>query len=128
MEDEIFGPILPVLKYSNLDEAIQTIKSLPKPLSCYVFSNSRGVKKKVMNELSFGGGGVNEAVMHVTNPNLPFGGVGPSGIGKYHGEAGFNEFTNYKGIIDKTTKFELNIKYSPLSSSKLWWIRRFFNF
>jgi aldehyde dehydrogenase (NAD+) len=128
MEDEIFGPILPVLKYSNLDEAIRTIKSLPKPLSCYVFSNSRSSKKKVMNQLSFGGGGVNEAVMHIANPNLPFGGVGPSGIGKYHGEAGFHEFSNYKGIIDKTTKFELNLKYSPLSRSKLWWIKRIFKF
>lgn len=86
------------------------------------------MKRDVMERISFGGGAINEAVMHITNPELPFGGVGNSGVGKYHGEAGFREFSNYKGILSKTTKFELNLKYYPLSRSKLWWIRRFFKF
>jgi aldehyde dehydrogenase (NAD+) len=81
-----------------------------------------------MRGISFGGGGVNEAVMHITNPNLPFGGVGNSGTGKYHGKAGFREFSNYKAILKKPTWFELNLKYAPLSKAKLRWIRSFFKF
>ncbi len=128
MADEIFGPLLPVISYSELSTAIDQVNSLPKPLSCYVFSNNSKMKRDVMERISFGGGAINEAVMHITNPELPFGGVGNSGVGKYHGEAGFREFSNYKGILSKTTKFELNLKYYPLSRSKLWWIRRFFKF
>lgn len=128
MQEEIFGPVLAVITFTDLDEAISKVKTLSKPLSCYVFSNNSLVKKKVMEEISFGCGGVNEAVMQITNPNLPFGGVGPSGIGKYHGEAGFREFSNFKGVIRKTTRFELNLKYHPLTKMKLWWIRTFFKF
>ena len=128
MEDEIFGPILPVIGYDDLDQAISKVNELPRPLSCYVFTNNRLSKLKVMEGISFGGGGVNEAVMHITNPDLPFGGVGTSGIGKYHGEAGFMEFSNGKGILSKPTWFELNLKYHPLSKGKLKWVRRFFKF
>ena len=128
MEDEIFGPILPVIGYDDLDQAISKVNELPRPLSCYVFTNNRLSKQKVMEGISFGGGGVNEAVMHITNPDLPFGGVGTSGIGKYHGEAGFMEFSNGKGILSKPTWFELNLKYHPLGKGKLKWVRRFFKF
>jgi len=128
MEDEIFGPILPVIGYDDLDAAINKVSELPRPLSCYVFTNKKGSEQKVMQGISFGGGGVNEAVMHITNPDLPFGGVGNSGTGKYHGEAGFREFSNYKAILKKPTWFELNLKYAPLSKAKLRWIRRFFKF
>ncbi len=128
MKDEIFGPLLPVIGYDDLDKAIQQVRSLPRPLSCYVFSKNEESREKILNEVSFGGGGVNEAVMHITNMDLPFGGVGPSGIGKYHGEAGFREFSNIKGVLSKPTWFELNLKYSPLSKTKLSWIRRFFKF
>ena len=86
MKDEIFGPILPVLTYTNLDSAIQKVLEQPKPLSAYVFTASKKNKKKVLQQLSFGGGMVNDAVMHVTNSNMPFGGVGTSGIGSYHGK------------------------------------------
>ena len=128
MEEEIFGPILPVIPYTDLDTAIEQVRSLPKPLACYVFSNNSEERKKVMQEISFGCGAENEAVMQITNRRLPFGGVGLSGIGKYNGEAGFGEFSNYKSILRKTTHFELSLKYHPLTKMKLWWIRTFFKF
>lgn len=125
MQEEIFGPLLPVISYNDLNSAIDKVKSLDRPLSCYVFSNNSKMKREVMEKISFGSGAMNEAVMQITNPNLPFGGVGSSGIGKYHGEEGFRTFSNYKGILSKPTWFELNFKYSPLTRSKLIWVRRF---
>ena len=92
MEEEIFGPILPVMTYTNLDEIIPIIKSKPKPLSCYVFTNDKKIKNRILTEISFGNGAINEAIMQVSNSNLPFGGVGASGIGSYHGESGFKTF------------------------------------
>jgi len=103
MQEEIFGPLLPVLTFKDLDKAIAQIGQLPKPLSCYTFTSKKSTKRKILKEISFGGGGVNEAVMHVVNPHLPFGGVGMSGIGNYHGQAGFDCFTHYKSILDKQT-------------------------
>ena len=84
------------------------------------------IKEKVLREISFGGGCVNDSIMHITNSNLPFGGVGNSGIGNYHGKAGFNAFTHYKSIMEKPTWFELNLKYYPYTKKKLKWVRRFF--
>ena len=124
MKDEIFGPILPILFYENIDEIIPKVKALSKPLSLYVFSDNKVLKNKIINELSFGGGAVNDAVMHISNPNLPFGGVGESGIGNYHGEAGFKTFSHEKSIFEKSNWFEPSIKYSPHTSSKLKWIKR----
>ena len=126
MKEEIFGPILPVLTFTEVDEVIENVRKFPKPLSLYVFTASRKTKNRVLNELSFGGGAVNEAVMHISNPHLPFGGVGTSGIGSYHGKAGFDCFTHYKSIMDKPTWVELPIKYSPYSKTKLTWLRRLF--
>jgi len=128
MQDEIFGPILPVIRYSNLSEAIQKVQQLPKPLSCYVFTTKASERKQILNTLSFGGGAVNDTVMHITNSNLPFGGVGLSGMGSYHGEAGFKTFSHYKSILHKANWLELPLKYSPLSNKKLWWIKQFFKF
>jgi aldehyde dehydrogenase (NAD+) len=127
MKDEIFGPILPILFYENIDEMIQKVKALSKPLSLYVFSDNKVLKNKIINELSFGGGAVNDAIMHITNPNLPFGGVGDSGIGNYHGEAGFKTFSHEKSIFEKSNWFEPSIKYSPHTSSKLKWLKRLMN-
>lgn len=124
MQEEIFGPILPVLRYTSLDEAINAIKSKPKPLALYLFTNDRSVKTKVTRELSFGGGAINDAIMHITNHHLPFGGVGESGIGSYHGEAGFKTFSHYKSMLEKPLRFEPNLKYSPHSKTKLKWIKR----
>ncbi|MAZ72865.1 MAG: aldehyde dehydrogenase [Flavobacteriaceae bacterium] len=124
MQEEIFGPVLPVLTYTNLDEAIAKVKRLPKPLSAYVFTSSAENREKVLQQLSFGGGAINDAVMHITNPKLPFGGIGNSGIGSYHGKAGFDCFTHPKSILQKATWLELPLKYFPHSKSRLQWIKR----
>lgn len=119
MQDEIFGPILPVLTYKNINDIIPIIKSKPKPLSCYVFTNDKKIKNKVLTEISFGNGAINESIMQISNSNLPFGGVGHSGIGSYHGESGFKTFTHYKSILEKPNWLELNLKYAPHSVRKL---------
>ncbi len=124
MQEEIFGPLLPVLTYDSIDEAITEVKKREKPLSCYIFTNDSSLKSKLLSEISFGGGAVNEAVMHISNSRLPFGGVGQSGTGSYHGEAGFKAFSHYKSVLEKATWFETKLKYSPYSEGKLKWIKR----
>lgn len=126
MEEEIFGPILPIIYYDDLDEAIAKVKEMPKPLSCYVFTKSKTSKNKILSEISFGGGCVNEAVMHLSNPNFGFGGVGDSGMGSYHGEEGFKAFSHFKSILDKPTWIEPNIKYYPHTPLKLKLLKFFF--
>jgi aldehyde dehydrogenase (NAD+) len=125
MQEEIFGPILPVIAFTKLDEAIKEMKDRPKPLSCYVFSTNRKIIKRVLYELSFGGGAVNDALMHISNSSLPFGGVGNSGTGSYHGEAGFRTFSHYKSILHKSAWLETSIKYPPYKSWKQRLIRLF---
>jgi len=124
MEEEIFGPILPVITYNDLQEAIDNVKSMPKPLSCYVFTKENTSKNKIFNEVSFGGGCVNDAVMHISNSHFGFGCVGDSGMGSYHGEDGFKAFSHYKSILDKSNLFEANLKYYPHSEKKLSLIKR----
>lgn len=119
MNEEIFGPILPIISYHELDDAITAIKTKDKPLSCYVFTEKKLEKEKVINEISFGGGAINDGVMHITNPHLPFGGIGGSGIGSYHGKHSFKTFSHYKSIISKPTWFEFPFKFYPLSLKKL---------
>jgi aldehyde dehydrogenase (NAD+) len=124
MEEEIFGPILPVISYDDTDAAIRLIKSKPKPLAFYLFTESKTLFKKIFNEVSFGGGALNDVLMHFSNDKLPFGGVGYSGIGSYHGEAGFKAFSHDKSFIKKSTLFELPVKYYPYAKWKLALIRR----
>ncbi len=119
MQEEIFGPILPVLTFTDLNQAVKNVQLLPKPLSCYVFTSSDQVKNKIIKEISFGGGAINDTIMHISNPNLPFGGVGSSGFGSYHGQAGFNCFSNFKSILDKPTWYESSLKYAPYTQRKL---------
>ncbi|MBS1775449.1 MAG: aldehyde dehydrogenase family protein [Bacteroidetes bacterium] len=119
MKDEIFGPILPVIPFTNLDETIAQVKSKPKPLACYIFSKDRRKTAQILTEISFGGGSINDSVMHLANTNLPFGGVGLSGIGSYHGQAGFDSFSHHKSIYEKPFWFELKLKYAPYSKRKL---------
>lgn len=119
MQDEIFGPILPVLTFTNLDDAIALVKENEKPLACYIYGKNKQHINKILNELSFGSGAINESVMHLTNSNLPFGGVGASGFGSYHGKFGFEAFSHYKSILSKPTWFELPLKYAPYSIKKL---------
>jgi aldehyde dehydrogenase (NAD+) len=124
MEDEIFGPVLPVLTYENINDVIRYVKSRPKPLALYLFTESSRLGKQVLEEVSFGGGGINEVLMHFSNDNLPFGGVGNSGMGSYHGEAGFSSFTHYKSILKKNTLFELPLKYYPYRKWKFSLLKR----
>jgi len=118
MQEEIFGPVLPIIEFDNLDWAIQQIKSRSKPLALYIFGKNRTNINRILHEVSFGGGAVNDAVMHLLNSNLPFGGVGDSGTGSYHGQYGFDAFTHYKSILDKSTLIEPPIKYAPYSDFK----------
>jgi len=124
MQEEIFGPILPVITYVDIDQALGLIKTLEKPLAAYVFSTDPKEYTKVLSELSFGGGAVNDVVMHLSNPHLPFGGVGHSGIGAYHGKHGMDCFSHRKSILYKKNWFEAPLKYPPLGSKKLKWIKR----
>ncbi|GGI42367.1 aldehyde dehydrogenase [Mammaliicoccus stepanovicii] len=113
MEDEIFGPILPIMSYDAFGDAIQFIKNKPKPLSLYLFSENENHTDEVINRISFGGGCINDTLLHVGNQHLPFGGVGHSGIGRYHGKASFDLFSNQKGIMFKTTKLETGVLFPP---------------
>ena len=124
MESEIFGPILPVIEYCDINELFNELKKKPKPLAAYLFTSQKRDKKKFIKELPFGGGGINEVIMQFTNPKLPFGGVGDSGFGSYHGKKGFIAFSHFKSIIDKPTFFELPLKYSPYSLKKFKIIKR----
>ena len=124
MKDEIFGPILPVISFTDIDAIIKEIKARPKPLSLYIFTKNNNIRDKILHEISFGGGAVNDAIMHITNSHLGFGGIGESGMGSYHGEAGFKDFSHFKSILQKPFGFEPNFKYPPYSKKKLSWIRR----
>ena len=126
MEDEIFGPILPIITFTDLNWAINQVKSRPKPLALYVFTESKKIKNKLLNEISFGGGGINETLVHLANHNLPFGGVGSSGTGNYHGKFGFDNFSHQKAIHDKPTWFEPGLKYPPYTEFKFKIIKKLF--
>lgn len=119
MQEEIFGPILPILTYKNLDEAIQKVIEGEKPLSAYIFSNNAKEQTKILEKLSFGGGCINDTLMHISNHHLPFGGVGNSGLGNYHGRFGFDAFSHQKAILDKSIYLEPELKYPPYTDGKL---------
>lgn len=123
MEDEIFGPILPIISYHDIDEAIAGILKRPKPLALYLFTSEKQVQEKVLQEVSFGGGCINDTITHVANPRLPFGGVGNSGIGGYHGRYSFETFSHMKSILKKSTRLNLPILYPPYAG-KLQTIKR----
>lgn len=118
MRDEIFGPILPVLSYQNIDEAIDYINKNEKPLAFYYFGKNKKAKK-ILAQTSSGGACINDVLMHIANHNLPFGGVGNSGLGKYHGRESFLAFTNQRGIISTPTWIDLRLKYVPFKFFKL---------
>lgn len=125
MEDEIFGPILPMMTFDRLDEVVQQVRNQEKPLALYYFSEDDRNQEYILKHLQFGGGCINDTVYHVANPYLPFGGVGYSGQGAYHGEASFNVFTHNKSIVKQTTKFDLPFRY-PDSKLGLKVIKRLF--
>lgn len=125
MQEEIFGPILPILSFTDFNLTLNEVLEHEKPLAAYLFTNNSEEKESFMNTLSFGGSCINDVIMHLGNKNLPFGGVGSSGIGNYHGKFGFETFSHQKAILEKATWGEPNIKYPPYSDKKLSWIRRF---
>ena len=128
MQEEIFGPILPLLPYTHFEVALNYIQDHEKPLSAYLFSNNKAEQAGWLSQLSFGGGCINDAIMHITNPNLPFGGVGQSGTGSYHGKAGFDTFSHRKSVFEKPRLFEVPLKYPPYTITKMGWIKRLLQF
>lgn len=128
MQEEIFGPILPLLPYTKFENVLSYIQDHEKPLSAYLFSNDKAEQAAWLGQLSFGGGCINDAIMHITNPNLPFGGVGQSGNGSYHGKAGFDTFSHRKSVFEKPRLFEVPLKYPPYTTTKMGWIKRLLKF
>jgi aldehyde dehydrogenase (NAD+) len=124
MSGEIFGPILPVLKVQDVEHAIAFVNSRPKPLALYVFTNDRAVQTKVLERTTSGGVTVNHTLLHLVNPSLPFGGVGPSGMGAYHGRATFETFSHKKSVLVKPTWLDPWFFYPPYNDAKRWWVRR----
>ncbi len=124
MKDEIFGPILPLFTYRSLTEVISFVSQREKPLALYLFSTDRHTEKLLISTLRFGSGAVNDAVVQLATPFIPFGGVGESGMGSYHGKAGFDTFTHYKGLLHKSNMIDISIRYPPYDG-KLPLLKRF---
>ncbi|MDD3171901.1 MAG: aldehyde dehydrogenase [Bacilli bacterium] len=118
MQEEIFGPILPIMTFNNLEEVINKLHSLPKPLALYLFTCKREVKEKVIKEVSFGGGCINDVILHIATSHMGFGGVGNSGMGSYHGKHSFDTFTHYKSIVDKGLLIDISLRYRPYTENK----------
>lgn len=113
MQEEIFGPILPILTYDSLDQAIHKINSMPHPLALYVFTSDKTAARKVTARCGFGGGCINDTIIHLATSEMGFGGFGESGMGSYHGKDGFRTFSHYKSIVDKKTWLDLPMRYQP---------------
>jgi aldehyde dehydrogenase (NAD+) len=124
MTDEIFGPILPVVTVQSLDEAIKFVNSRPKPLAAYLFTKAKAIRERVIKEVPAGGMVVNHLVFHFATNKLPFGGVGPSGMGAYHGRWGFEEFSHRKSVLTKPTRPDLSAMIYPPYTEKAWKLAR----
>lgn len=116
MGEEIFGPIMPILAFDNFDTVIDELKAKDKPLALYLFSNDKKHVKRVTAELSYGGGCINDVIIHLATSEMGFGGVGESGMGSYHGREGFDTFSHYKSVVDKKTWIDLPMRYQPYKS------------
>lgn len=125
MQEEIFGPLLPMIPYDNIEQAMQQIANKPKPLAFYLFTKDKALQEKVLNGLSFGGACVNDCIVHLANPELPFGGVGDSGIGAYHGKHSFDLFSHKKSVLLKPFWGDATMRYAPYTNMKLKLIRFF---
>jgi len=113
MQDEIFGPILPIIEFETMEDVIDRIRSKPKPLSLYLFMDDKSVQEAILRNTSSGGVCVNDTVSHIVGSDLPFGGVGASGFGSYHGKASFDSFTHYKSVLKRSFSFDARMKYPP---------------
>lgn len=125
MGEEIFGPLLPILTFDTLDEALDTVESHPHPLALYFFSEDKTAQKKVLDTCRFGGGCINDTIIHLATSDMPFGGVGESGMGSYHGRVGFETFSHYRSIVDKKTWMDLPIRYQKYTGLKEKMMRMF---
>lgn len=125
MGEEIFGPLLPILTFDTLDEALDTVESHPHPLALYFFSEDKAAQKKVLDTCRFGGGCINDTIIHLATSDMPFGGVGESGMGSYHGRVGFETFSHYRSIVDKKTWMDLPIRYQKYTRLKEKMLRMF---
>lgn len=117
MEEEIFGPLFPIIEFTKIDEVIKYITSNPKPLALYLFTNNKKLQKRILREVSFGGGCINDTIMHIASHNMPFGGVGNSGMGSYHGKYSFDTFSHYKSILKKSNLLDMPMRYHPYKES-----------
>ena len=113
MQEEIFGPLMPILTYDTLDEAVRNIHSMPHPLALYIFTKDRPAARKVTSRCGFGGGCINDTIIHLATSEMGFGGFGESGMGSYHGKDGFRTFSHEKSIVDKKTWLDLPMRYQP---------------
>lgn len=123
MQEEIFGPVLPIISYTDIQTAIQAVRLREKPLACYIFSESNQRVNQLLDSLSFGGGCVNDTIVHLLNNRLPFGGVGGSGIGAYHGRHSFETFSHRKSIVRKPTWLDIPLRYAPYAGKMGLWKR-----
>ena len=125
MQEEIFGPILPILTYDKPDDAIRFIREREKPLALYLFTESKAFEKRILQEVSFGGGCINDTIIHLATHHMPFGGVGHSGMGSYHGKKSFDAFTHEKSIVKKSSSVDLPVRYHPYTEKKLKMLKKF---
>ena len=125
MGQEIFGPILPILTWKDEDQMMEVINSRSKPLALYLFTSSKALEKKVLSRCQFGGGCINDTIVHLATNNMGFGGVGESGMGAYHGKVGFDTFSHKKSIVDKKTWIDVNMRYQPYTRFKEFLLRMF---
>ena len=125
MKDEIFGPILPVLTFSDVDDAIAQILQTTRPLALYLFTSKDATEKKVLEQVSFGGGAINDTIAQLGNHHLSFGGVGASGFGSYHGKASFDSFSHQKSIMKKNFLVDIPLRYAPYDD-KIKWLKTIF--
>ncbi|MBS4534516.1 aldehyde dehydrogenase [Clostridium sp. D2Q-14] len=125
MKEEIFGPILPILEYENIYDVIETVNTYPKPLALYLFTDNEDTEEKIIENISYGGGCINDTILHLSSPYLPFGGVGNSGMGRYHGKESFNTFTHEKSVFKNSKILDLKFRYPPYTKSELNLIRKF---
>lgn len=125
MGEEIFGPILPILSFDHFSQAVEFIRSRPRPLALYLFSEDRTVQREILRTVPFGGGCVNDTILHLASSRLPFGGVGASGMGAYHGKYSFDTFSHVKGVLHASTTVDMPMRYPPYSPQQFKWLRRF---
>lgn len=125
MQEEIFGPILPLIEYSDIQQCIDYIRSRPKPLALYLFTSNKDTEKRVLDTCSFGGGCINDTIIHIATPYMGFGGVGESGMGSYHGKFSFDTFSHYRSIVKKSFFPDMLMRYRPYTKAKDALVRRF---